>query len=133
MRQGFTRKVDTSLVLPWYHGSPLDLAVLRAGSTITQRRDLARIFSHKPTIVSISDDGQIKHNGTIPGYLYTIAEVIEPGDVILHPRTTMGPGDEWLTTRELRLQRLCATASAPEDQLTDEELSAIQAYQIARR
>ncbi len=118
---------------PWYHGSPLKLTALREGSTITQKRDLARIFSHKPTIVSISDDGQIKHNGTMPGYLYTISEDVGPGDGIPHPRTTMSPGYEWLTTRELRVQLLCAAELAPEDQLTDDELSAIEEYLIARR
>lgn len=120
-------------VQPWYHGTPLSLVALREGSTITQKRELARIFSHKPAIVCISDDGQIRHNGTIPGYLYTIAEIIGLGDVVPHPRTTMAPGDEWLTTRELRVQLLCVTQPAPEDQLTDDELSAIEKHLISRR
>jgi hypothetical protein len=38
----------------WYHGSPLELTTLHEGSTITQKRELARIFSHKPTRVSVS-------------------------------------------------------------------------------
>ena len=52
------RRVTESIVgrwdfnLPWYHGSPLQLKRLRAGSTITQDRDLARVFSHKPSLVS---------------------------------------------------------------------------------
>ena len=32
----------------WYHGSPMLLSELRAGSTITQWRALAEAFSHKP-------------------------------------------------------------------------------------
>ena len=36
----------------WYHGSPLVLEVLATDSTITRNRDLARVFSHRPTIVS---------------------------------------------------------------------------------
>jgi hypothetical protein len=110
----------------WYHGSPLELTRLQEGSTITQKRELARIFSHKPTLVSVSDTGQIKHNGTLPGYLYTVADNIQPKDVVPHPRTTMATGDEWLTTRELRLRLLCPTEPAPEEQLTGEEWAALQ-------
>lgn len=36
----------------WYHGSPIVLASLVPGSTITQDKDLARVFSHKPSLVS---------------------------------------------------------------------------------
>ncbi len=105
----------------WYHGSPLKLTTLHEGSTITQKRELARIFSHKPTLVSVSDAGHIKHNGTIPGYLYVVADEILPKDVVPHPRTTMAPGDEWLTTREIHLQLMCSTEPVPEEQLADEE------------
>ena len=111
----------------WYHGSPVELRTIREGSTITQKRELARIFSHRPTIVSVSDDGQIKHNGAMPGYLYAVADELRPGDVVPHPHTTMAPGDEWLTTRELRLRLLCSTEPAPEEQLTDEECAALLA------
>jgi hypothetical protein len=110
----------------WYHGSPLKLTTLHEGSTVTQKRELARIFSHKPTLVSVSDTGQIKHNGTMPGYLYAVADEIQPKDVVPHPRTTMASGDEWLTTRELCLRLLCSTEPAPEEQLTDEEWAALQ-------
>ncbi|NLS79196.1 MAG: hypothetical protein GXY76_18260 [Chloroflexi bacterium] len=89
---------------PWYHGSPLELTILRAGSTITQDRALASAFSHKPTLLCIEDDGTIRHNGTQPGILYRIAEELGEGDMHPHPRTTMAPGLEWLTTRELRLE-----------------------------
>lgn len=108
---------------PWYHGSALKLEVLRTGSTITQWRDLARIFSHKPTIVSISDDRQIQHNGTRPGYLYEIAEPVAPEDVEVHPRTTMGPGDEWLTHRELRLLLIGETTVRAEEFLSNEDIA----------
>jgi hypothetical protein len=109
----------------WYHGSPLELTVLRKESTITQKRELARIFSHKPIIVSVSDNGQVKHNGTMPGYLYVIADKVQPEDVIPHPHTTMEPGDEWLTTRELHLRLLCITKPVSSEQLTDEEYAAL--------
>ena len=118
---------------PWYHGSPVALTTLRVGSTITQRRDLARIFSHKPTIVSFEDDGRIKHNGTLPGYLYSIDEEIAPEDVEAHPRTTMGPGDEWLTHRELRLRLLGTVEPRPEELFTAEELEDLHQRIAARR
>jgi hypothetical protein len=110
----------------WYHGSPLKLTTLRKGSTITQKRELARIFSHKPTLVSVSDNGQIKHNGMVPGYLYIIVDKVQPNDVVPHPHTTMQAGDEWLTTRELHLQLLCASELVPSEQLTDDEYAALQ-------
>ena len=110
----------------WYHGSPFALTVLRVGSTITQRRELARIFSHKPPIVSIDDDGSIKHNGTQPGFLYIIDEDVQPSDVTPHPRTTMGPGDEWLTSRALRVRLIDTTQPRPEEFLTEVEITALR-------
>ncbi|HOU15322.1 MAG TPA: hypothetical protein PKZ84_19620 [Anaerolineae bacterium] len=118
---------------PWYHGSPFALTTLRVGSTITQRRDLARIFSHKPAIVCIEDDGRIKHNGTQPGYLYIIDEAVAPEDVEAHPRTTMGPGDEWLTHRELRVRLLDKVEPCSEELLTPEELDDLHRRIAARR
>jgi hypothetical protein len=118
---------------PWYHGSPFELTTLRVGSTITQRRDLARIFSHKPAIVCIEDDGRIKHNGTQPGYLYIIDEAVLPEDVEAHPRTTMGPGDEWLTHRELRVWLLGVVEPQPEERLSEAELEDLRQRIAARR
>ncbi len=109
----------------WYHGSPLELTVLRTGSTITQKRKLARIFSHKPTIVSVDDDGQIKHNGKRPGYLYLIVDEIRPEDIVPHPHTTMAAGEEWLTTRELRVQLIGPTEIMSGEQLTDNDYTAL--------
>jgi hypothetical protein len=111
---------------PWYHGSPFELRTIRKGSTITQDRDLARIFSHKPPIVSIDDDGSIKHNGTEPGYLYVIAEDVTADDVYAHPRTTMRPGDEWLTTRELRVRFIGSAMPRKEELFTEEELDTLR-------
>lgn len=118
---------------PWYHGSPFALTMLRVGSTITQRCDLARIFSHKPSIVSIADDGRVKHNGTQPGYLYLIDEAVAPEDVEAHPRTTMGPGDEWLTHRELRVRLLGVVEPRPAELLTEAELEELHRRIAPRR
>jgi hypothetical protein len=110
----------------WFHGSPLALTVLREGSSITQRRDLARVFSHKPALVCLEDDGRILHNGTLPGRLYLIDEPLREGDVAPHPRTTMGPGDEWLTTRVLRLRWLEDTLPLPEELLNAADVEALR-------
>ncbi len=89
----------------WYHGSPLTLHTLRAGSTITPFEQLAEAFSHKPTKLSIGDDGRICHNGILQGTLYAIDEEIVPGrDMLPHPRSTMGAEKEWITERPLRLR-----------------------------
>ena len=116
----------------WYHGSQLELTTIRRGSTITQKRELARVFSHKPPLVCVSDEGQIKHTGTLPGCLYVIAEEVGEGDVMPHPRTTMGPGDEWLTRRELRVRLLGRTEIVEGERFTDEELAAVQEYTVVR-
>ena len=102
----------------WYHGSPSKLTVLAAGSTITPKRRLAEVFSHKPEIVSVSDDGLIVHNGKLPGYVYVVEEDINAEDVYTHSRTTMEPGWEWLTRRELRLRLLGPTPVTPRDDVT---------------
>ena len=106
----------------WYHGSPFELTTIREGSTITQDRDLARIFSHKPALVSVSDGGKIKHNGTTSGFLYFISEDIQPDDVYPHPASSMEEGREWLTTRELRVQLIESTQIRAEERLTEEQV-----------
>jgi hypothetical protein len=111
---------------PWYHGSPLRLDVLRVGSTVTQWRDLARVFSHKPPVVCIEDAGTLRHNGTLRGYLYEVAETVVDRDVQPHPRTTMGPGDEWLTQRELRLRLIEQTEVQARELLTDGDILALR-------
>ncbi|MBN1641714.1 MAG: hypothetical protein JXA09_10805 [Anaerolineae bacterium] len=111
----------------WYHGSPYELAELLTGSTITQDRHLAEVFSHKPAIVSIDDDGAIRHNGSQPGYLYRVAEAVAADDVMPHPRTTMAPGAEWLTRRPLRVERIGRTAPDPAELLTAADVAALRA------
>ena len=111
---------------PWYHGSPLQLTVLRAGSTITRDRDVARVFSHKPPLVSIGDDGTIRHTGTLPGYLYQIDEPLGPEDVYPHPRTTMPVGLEWLTRRDLRLSLIGPTEVREKEYLTEEQVAELR-------
>jgi len=116
---------------PWYHGSPTILTTLRTGSTVTQQRSLACVFSHKPTLVvqAVDEHGQllIKHTGNQPGFLYQVVDVRGAGDVKPHPRTSMTVGQEWLTRRPLQLVLLEPTTPKVEELLTDEEIAALQA------
>ena len=43
-----------------------------------------------------------------------------------HPRTTMGPGDEWLITRELRVTLIGTTQPRPEKYLTEADIAAFR-------
>jgi hypothetical protein len=106
----------------WYHGSPFKLTVLREGSTITQDKDLARVFSHKPTIVCRNENGSIRHNGENPGFLYCITEALSPDDVYPHPNSSMKEGKEWLTKRELRLSLICRTNTLEGEKLTQDQV-----------
>ena len=120
-----------NLAKPWYHGSPFRLSILRKGSTITQDRNLARVFSHKPTIVSLSD-GNIKHNGNAPGFLYRIAESLKRQDVCPHPRSSMPEGKEWVTARELAVEPLGSTQIIEEEKLTEEEATRLKEFAKSR-
>ena len=119
-------RIEGEAALTWYHGTPLQLCVLREGSTITQDRHLAEVFSHKPEIVSVNGDGSIKHTGTLPGYLYCIDEQVEDGDIYPHPNSAMSPGKEWLTTRALRLRLIGPVEIAEEERLTEKELAGLR-------
>ncbi len=110
----------------WYHGSPYVLDSIRKGSTITQNINLARVFSHKPPCVSIDDNGHIKHNGSIEGYLYVIDEVISDDDVFVHPRTTMEKGLEWLTVRDFKVRLIEKTTVKDNERFTVDELKTLR-------
>ncbi len=89
----------------WYHGSNRRFFKLRKNSTITQWKELAEAFSHKPSKLEYDNNGIIKHNGTKNGYLYVIEEPIIVGkDIHQHPRTTMDENAEFLTNRRLKVK-----------------------------
>jgi hypothetical protein len=90
----------------WFHGSPLKLKILKRGSSITQDEKLAQVFSTRPTIVSVSDDGKIKHNGKLKGRVYKVIDRVTIDDIYEHPRSTWKKGWEWLTKKKFRLEFL---------------------------
>ncbi len=105
----------------WYHGSNKVFDVLDIGSTITQWRQLAEAFAHKPAMLCYGDDGVILHNGQEAGYLYMIDEVIElDKDIYQHPRTTMDKNAEFFTKRLLKVKMISKL-----DSLTKEEINRI--------
>ncbi len=93
---------------PWYHGSNVEFEILKAGSTITQWKELAEAFGAQPSVLSYDDVlGDISHNGTEKAILYIIDEPLEIDvDIYQHPRTTMDKGVEFLTKRPLKLRRI---------------------------
>ena len=93
---------------PWYHGTPLEIEILKEGSTVTQWKELAEAFATKPTMLGYDKIyGEIKHNGSEIGRLYIINEPIRlEDDIYQHPRTTMDKGVEFLTKRPLRLKQI---------------------------
>ncbi|MCC7204041.1 MAG: hypothetical protein IT441_03100 [Phycisphaeraceae bacterium] len=99
----------------WFHGSDQVLDHLRAGSTVTPVLELARAFAHRPRNVSLqvhenSEQNlrsiQIEHDGQRDGYLYEV-DVSDPDhDLRPHPESTLAPGEEMLTTRDLAVRLL---------------------------
>lgn len=110
--------------LPWYHGSPRRLTLLRAGSTITQNKELARIFSHKPAIV-VGDESnkRWKHTGPFArGFLYRVIGQITELDIEAVPHSSLSPGTEWNAKTEFPLELVSETAISNEELLTRNEL-----------
>ncbi len=114
---------------PWYHGSPRKLTVLRGSSSISQNRNVARVFSHRPSLISMSDDGSIKHNGTRAGYLYVVVEEIRPEDVDPHPHPANIGHWEWLTKRELHVELIERTEVRKKERLTNKEIAELKRKQ----
>ena len=115
----------------WYHGSQQELTLLRSGSSITQRRDVAKAFSHRPSLLSMSDES-LKHDGATPGYLHVVAEEIAPADVRPHPHPVNAARWEWLTRRDLRLKLIERTMVTAEESLTEEEIAELRRKQEER-
>jgi hypothetical protein len=102
--------------------------MISAGSRkfYTQLEKLARAFSTKPAIVSVSDGGIIKHNGNVKGYVYKIIDTVTPDDIYIHPKTKMDESWEWITRKEFRLEFLYEYESIPDDILSEDEISTLR-------
>ena len=110
------------------------MTALREGSTITQNRELARVFSHKPEIVSFGEDGTlIGHSGEKPGFLYRVVGRITSGNVYPHPTTVMHPGEEWLTRGEIALKLIGPTVVHGDEALSAEDVRRLREDWEARQ
>ena len=106
---------------PWYHGSPEELTVLRRGSWLTQFKELAKAFSHKPPLISLGGDCvNVKHNGRLPGFLYMVSEPVGPDDVAYLRDTGQ---THWQTNRDLRLLLVARLPLDDPPQLSADEIA----------
>jgi len=109
---------------PWYHGSPERLTVLKSGSWVTQFKELAKAFSHKPSLISMGDDCDlVRHNGQLIGYLYTLAEPVGADDVCYLRDTAQ---THWQTQRDLPLGLVGELPLDDPPQLSKEEIAALR-------
>ena len=122
----------------WFHGSQQKLTLLRAGSSITQNRDVAKAFSHRPSKVAMSyggdgepeiHDWKVRHDGVTPGFLYVVSDEIASDDVRPHPHPANASRFEWLTKGELRLELIEETVVTDSERMTDEEIAALERKQ----
>ena len=104
------------------------LEKLCKGSSITQLEKLVRAFSTKPAVVSVSDDGSIRHNGMEKGYIYKIIGTVKPDDVYKHPATTMDEGWECITRKDFRLEFLYEYERTPDDILSEYEIKTLREH-----
>lgn len=95
----------------WFHGSPLRLEHVAAGSTVTPVIELAKAFSHKPSRLETrveERDGRriatVTQNGTRDGFLYEVIVTDPAADLRHHPTSRMALGEEMLVTRDLPLR-----------------------------
>jgi len=109
---------------PWYHGSPEELSILRKGSWVTQFREIAKAFSHKPTLMWFDDDRRkVKHNGQRSGFLYAISESIGPADVSYLRDTAR---THWQTQRDLQVTLVAKLPVDDPPQLTEEVIAELR-------
>jgi len=99
----------------WYHGSPLRLDDLKAGSTVTPIPSYAKAMSHKPSTLAVNvhvntETGErrviFSQNGDQDGHLYKVLVADPAKDLQQHPGSKGAPGEEVLTTRDLPLDYL---------------------------
>lgn len=108
----------------WYHGSPEKLTGLRKGSWVTQFKELAKAFSHRPPLISLGGDLQaIKHNGQMIGFLYVVSEAIGPDDVSYLRDTAR---THWQTQRDLGIRLVIELPVDDPPQLSKDEIAELR-------
>lgn len=116
----------------WYHGSQLgDLRELSAGSAVSPSRDVARAFSHRPTLVSAGH--RVRHDGRVGGFLYRVSEPLRAEDLDCPEFAGNEDRVEWHVQRPVRVELLEPTRIKPEDLLSDEEIGDLRRRSQANR
>ncbi len=109
---------------PWYHGSPEELTVLRKGSWVTQFKELAKAFSHRPSLISMGEGCRtVKHNGQLVGFLYVVSEAVGSDDVTYLADTAQ---THWQTQRDLTMERVAELPLDDPPQLSEEEIAELR-------
>ena len=91
---------------------------------VTPFEALAKAFSHKPTLLSFSDDMQsAMHDGQIPGYLYVVSEPVTPADIRVHPGTR---DTHWEIQRDLKVDLVGEVPVSDPPQLTGAALEEVR-------
>jgi len=97
--------------------------MLSKGSVVTPFKEVAKAFSHKPPMVSMSDDyGVVKHNGEVTGFLYVISDAA-PGDVVEMPGTD---STHWVIQRDMEVEFLGELPISDPPLLTEEEIAELR-------
>ena len=109
---------------PWYHGSPERLTMLLKRSWGTQSIEMAKAFSHKPSLISHDDDcGTAKHDGRLPGFLYEVRETLGAEDVTCLRDTA---GTHWQILRDLQLKLVAELPIDDPPLLSKQEIAAMR-------
>jgi hypothetical protein len=88
---------------------------------VTQFKELAKAFSHKPTLISFGDDNQtVKHDGQQPGFLYVLSEPVGPDTVSYLPHTAL---THWQTQCDLQVRLVSKLPADDPPQLSAEEIA----------
>ncbi len=93
---------------------------------------MAQAFSCKPGIVSVSDDGKIKHNGKAKGRVYRVTDKVTTDDIFKHPRSSWKKGWEWITRKEFKLEFLYEFSPSPDDILSADEIRELRKRNVPR-
>lgn len=111
---------------PWYHGSPEKLTYLRQGSMVSPYIEVAKAFSHKPSILTFDNDpSAVSHNGQVPGRLYCLADEPDEGDLAVLSGTA---DTHWEVQRDLPVRFLCEVPIDDPPQLQGEALEKAQRF-----
>ena len=95
--------------------------MLRKGSWVTQFKELAKAFSHKPSLISFGEDSQtVTHNGQQPGFLYIVSETVGPDEVSYLRDTAQ---THWQTQRDLPVRLVAELPVDDPPQLSEEAIT----------